>query len=66
VNLVRTRGSTAPKVTGGGSGGAVAILGRADADDAVTAIAGRYQKSQTRTYVFAVIAGHIARPYKNS
>jgi L-arabinokinase len=57
VNLVRESGPATglygAKITGGGSGGAVAILGRADADDAVTAIADRYGEITGReTYVF--------------
>jgi galactokinase len=57
VTLVRESGPNAglygAKITGGGSGGAVAILGRVDADDAVTAIAGRYSEITGReTYVF--------------
>lgn len=46
VDLVREAGPNCElfgaKITGGGSGGTVAILGRAEADEAVTAIARRY------------------------
>jgi galactokinase len=57
VNLVRESGPTTglygAKITGGGSGGAVAILGRSGADDAVTAIARRYTELTGReSYVF--------------
>jgi L-arabinokinase len=41
------------KITGGGSGGAVAILGRSGADDAVAKIARRYFEITGReSYVF--------------
>src|SRR5262249_42640111 len=46
VNLVKEAGPTSglygAKITGGGSGGTVAILGRADAEPAVADIARRY------------------------
>jgi L-arabinokinase len=58
VDLVRQAGSAAglfgAKITGGGSGGTVAILGRADAAPAVVEIARRYEKQTGRTaYVFS-------------
>jgi galactokinase len=58
VELVRQAGSAAglfgAKITGGGSGGTVAILGRADAVDAVTEIARRYHEQTGREpYVFS-------------
>jgi L-arabinokinase len=41
------------KITGGGSGGTVAVLGRADAGPAILAIAHRYgQESGHEPYVF--------------
>ncbi len=47
VELVREAGPAAglygAKITGGGSGGTVAVLGRADAGEAVAAVAGRYR-----------------------
>jgi galactokinase len=57
VNLVREAGAGAglygARITGGGSGGVVAILGSSDADDAVTAIADRYAEiNGHECYVF--------------
>lgn len=57
VNLIHESGPATglygAKITGGGSGGAVAILGRAGADDAVAAIARRYSElTSCETYVF--------------
>jgi galactokinase len=57
VRLVREAGITAglygAKITGGGSGGAVAILGRSNAHDAIASIARRYTELSGReTYVF--------------
>jgi galactokinase len=47
VELVRTRGAArglyGAKVTGGGSGGTVAVLGRRDCNDAVSSIAEEYE-----------------------
>ena len=58
VDLVRQAGSAAglfgAKITGGGSGGTVAILGRADAADAVHEVARRYHEQTGRKpYVFS-------------
>ena len=58
VELVREAGPAAglfgAKITGGGSGGTVAILGRADAGSAVAEIARRYREQTGREpYVFA-------------
>ena len=58
VELVREAGPAAglfgAKITGGGSGGTVAILGRADAGPAVAEIARRYREQTGREpYVFA-------------
>ena len=58
VELVRQAGPAAglfgAKITGGGSGGTVAILGRADAAQAVAEIARRYHEQTGREpYVFA-------------
>ena len=58
VELVREAGPAAglfgAKITGGGSGGTVAILGRADAGPAVAEIARRYHEQTGREpYVFA-------------
>lgn len=58
VDLVRQAGPAAglfgAKITGGGSGGTVAILGRADAGEAVAEIAHEYRKRTGRDpYVFA-------------
>jgi L-arabinokinase len=57
VNLVRESGPTTglygAKITGGGSGGAVAILGLSGADGAVAAIARRYSELTGReAYIF--------------
>jgi L-arabinokinase len=52
VELVRKAGPEAglfgAKITGGGSGGTVAVLGRADAEPAVRAIATRYREESGR------------------
>ncbi len=58
VNLAREAGPAAgvygAKITGGGSGGTVAILGKADAGDAVEGIARRYRAATGRKpYLFA-------------
>ena len=58
VELVREAGPAAglygAKITGGGSGGTVAILGRADAGEAVAGIARRYRQATGREpYLFA-------------
>ncbi len=58
VELVREAGPAAglygAKITGGGSGGTVAILGRADAGEAVVGIARRYREATGREpYLFA-------------
>jgi len=58
VELVRAAGPDAglygAKITGGGSGGTVAILGRADAGEAVAGIARRYREATGRKpYLFA-------------
>jgi L-arabinokinase len=58
VELVRKAGGEAglfgAKITGGGSGGTVAILGRADAAEGVTEIARRYGEQTSREpYVFS-------------
>jgi len=58
VELVREAGPAAglygAKITGGGSGGTVAILGRADAGEAVAGIARRYREATGREpYLFA-------------
>jgi galactokinase len=58
VNLVREAGPAAglygAKITGGGSGGTVAILGRASAGEAVAEIARRYRQATGREpYLFA-------------
>jgi L-arabinokinase len=57
VDMVREAGSAhglfGAKITGGGSGGTVAILGRSDADPSVTEIARRYRERTGREpYVF--------------
>lgn len=57
VELVREAGSTqglyGAKITGGGSGGTVAVLGRADAGDAVKKIANKYAaETGLKPYVF--------------
>jgi galactokinase len=50
----RAAGLFGAKITGGGSGGTVAILGRADAAQAVTEIARRYHEQTGRkAYVFS-------------
>jgi L-arabinokinase len=60
VNLVHEtgpdRGLYGAKITGGGSGGAVAILARCDADAAVNTIARRYDE----------ITGHEAYVFRGS
>jgi galactose-1-phosphate uridylyltransferase (family 1) len=58
VELVREAGPAAglygAKITGGGSGGVVAVLGQADAGETVTAVARRYAEEAGRGgYVFA-------------
>jgi L-arabinokinase len=58
VQLVRDVGPASglfgAKITGGGSGGTVAILGRADAGLAVVEVAGQYQEQTGRVpYIFA-------------
>ena len=58
VELVREAGPAAglygAKITGGGSGGTVAVLGRADAGAAVASVARRYgQETGPRVYLFA-------------
>jgi L-arabinokinase len=58
VELVRESGADAKlygaKITGGGSGGTVAVLGRRDAGDAVADVAHRYAEETGRApYVFA-------------
>ena len=58
VELVREAGPAAglfgAKITGGGSGGTVAILGRSEAGPAVAEIARRYHEQTGREpYVFA-------------
>ncbi len=58
VELVREAGPAAglygAKITGGGSGGTVAVLGRADAGEAVAGIARRYREATGREpYLFA-------------
>jgi galactokinase len=57
VELVREAGPDqalfGAKITGGGSGGTVAILGRSDADSAVSAIAARYTElTRRQTHIF--------------
>jgi L-arabinokinase len=57
VNLVRestpATGLYGAKITGGGSGGAVAVLGRSGTDDAIAAIARRYTELTGReAYIF--------------
>ncbi len=58
VELVREAGVEGglfgAKITGGGSGGTVAVLGRADANGAVEEVANRYAEQSGRTpYVFS-------------
>jgi L-arabinokinase len=58
VELVRREGTTSglsgARVTGGGSGGTVAVLGRRDAGDAVARVADAYERDTGyRPYVFA-------------
>jgi galactokinase len=58
VELVReagpARGLYGAKITGGGSGGTVAVLGRRDAPGSVTGIADKYaQETGHRPYIFA-------------
>lgn len=58
VQIIREAGPQSglfgAKITGGGSGGTVAVLGRADAGDAVAALAGEYSRRTGReTFVFA-------------
>lgn len=58
VQLVRKAGPTSglygARITGGGSGGTIAILGRHDADDAVRDVANAYaQQRGHRPYLFA-------------
>ena len=58
VELVRAAGPAqglyGAKITGGGSGGTVAVLGRADAEPAVRAVAAQYAAARGHTpYVFS-------------
>ena len=58
VELVRAvgldHGLYGAKITGGGSGGTVAVLGRADAGDAVLEVVNRYEESTGhRPYIFS-------------
>ena len=58
VELVRREGATSglygARITGGGSGGTVAVLGRRDAGDAVARVADAYERDTGyRPYVFA-------------
>lgn len=58
VELVRqagpARGLYGAKITGGGSGGTVAVLGRRGADEAVNAVAEHYEAQTGRKpFVFA-------------
>jgi len=58
VELVRSAGPDTglygARITGGGSGGTVAVLGRADASAAVASIADQYERETGhRPYVFA-------------
>ena len=58
VKLVRDAGPASglfgARITGGGSGGTVAILGRADAGSAVAEIAGAYERlTGYRPYIFS-------------
>jgi L-arabinokinase len=57
VSLVResgpTRGLFGAKITGGGSGGTVAVLGRADAEGAVREVADKFEKATGHApYIF--------------
>ena len=48
------RGLFGAKITGGGSGGTVCILGRPDAGDAIAEVAARYAAASGQTpYIFA-------------
>jgi L-arabinokinase len=58
VNLVRAEGPSkgmyGARITGGGSGGTVAVLGRSDADSAIRRIVDAYEKRiGYRPYVFS-------------
>jgi L-arabinokinase len=56
VSLVRSEGPAlyGARITGGGSGGTVAILGRADAEPAIKKVVGNYQTITGRhSYVFS-------------
>jgi galactokinase len=58
VRLVResgpTRGLFGAKITGGGSGGTVAVLGRADAEEVVREFAGEFEKATGHApYIFS-------------
>ncbi len=58
VSLVResgpTRGLFGAKITGGGSGGTVALLGRADAEEAVRDVAKKFEKATGHApYIFS-------------
>ena len=66
VELVRAAGPAkglyGAKITGGGSGGTVAVLGRRGADDAVQAIADQYaDQTGRRPYLFAGSTDGAAR-----
>jgi L-arabinokinase len=50
----QTDGLFGAKITGGGSGGTVAILGRKDAGGAIKAVADEYEKKTNyRPYIFS-------------
>src|SRR6185503_16866155 len=58
VNLVREQGPAAglygARITGGGSGGTVAVLGRADAADSIARVAENYERATGhRPYIFS-------------
>ncbi len=65
VELVRAEGSAAglygARITGGGSGGTVAVIGRAEAAPAVTRVADAYERATGyRPYVFAESSRGVA------
>ena len=64
VNLVRQSGRDSrlfgAKITGGGSGGTVAVLGRADAEAEIGRIAAQYAEQTGHTpYIFRTVQGEL-------
>jgi L-arabinokinase len=66
VSLVRAEGPAnglyGARITGGGSGGTVAILGRSNGQEAITRIAEKYESvTGYRPYIFQGSSSGVAR-----